>query len=138
MMADELGLEAFPSHTCVNERMLTAATKRLATRATATAARPLSTAASSSGKYFVLQYSYVPDILEKRTPFRSEHLERALALKADGKVMIAGAYANPTDGALFIFTTPDKSVVENFVANDPYVKNGLVTAHAIREWLVAV
>ncbi|TYZ57844.1 hypothetical protein PybrP1_011218, partial [[Pythium] brassicae (nom. inval.)] len=93
--------------------MLAAATKRLATRAPA-AARALSTGATPDGKYFVLQYSYVPDILEKRTPFRGEHLERARALKADGKVMIAGAFANPTDGAIFVFTTPDKSVVEDF------------------------
>jgi len=34
-------------------------------------------AASSEPDYHVLQYTYVPDILEKRGPYRAEHLEGA-------------------------------------------------------------
>ena len=38
--------------------------------------------------------------------------------------------------ALFVFTT--KEAAEKFVAGDPYVSNGIVTAHSIAEWSVVV
>jgi uncharacterized protein YciI len=40
------------------------------------------------------------------------------------------------DTALFIFTT--KEAAEKFVAEDPYVANGIVTGHSILEWTVVV
>lgn len=38
--------------------------------------------------------------------------------------------------ALFIFNT--KEAAEQFVAQDPYVSNGIVTGHSILEWSVVV
>lgn len=38
--------------------------------------------------------------------------------------------------ALFIFNT--KEAAEKFVAEDPYVSNGIVTGHSILEWSVVV
>ena len=38
--------------------------------------------------------------------------------------------------ALFVFTT--KEAAEKFVAEDPYVSNGIVTDHSILEWTVVV
>jgi len=40
------------------------------------------------------------------------------------------------DGAALVFKADDRSVVEDFVRNDPYVKNGLITDWKIREWTV--
>ncbi|HEX9308775.1 MAG TPA: YciI-like protein [Anaeromyxobacter sp.] len=88
--------------------------------------------------YFTLSYEYVPDVLEKRTPFRAEHLANATALHAAGKLVFAGAYDPPTDGALFVFKVDSAAEVEAFVRNDPYVKNGVVTGHRIRPWNVVV
>ena len=31
-----------------------------------------------------------------------------------------------------------KVLVDDFVASDPYVRNGIVTHHAVREWSVLV
>lgn len=117
-----------------------ASTLRRAVMTTTTRASALRASMSTSAekKYFILQYSYTPDILEKRGPFRGEHLALAQALKADGKVVMAGALVDPVDTGVFIFHTADKSDIDAFVANDPYVKNNLVTAHSIREWAVAV
>uniref|UniRef100_K3X2K9 YCII-related domain-containing protein n=1 Tax=Globisporangium ultimum (strain ATCC 200006 / CBS 805.95 / DAOM BR144) TaxID=431595 RepID=K3X2K9_GLOUD len=98
----------------------------------------MSTASSSDKKFYILQYQYTPDILEKRDPFRSEHLARAKALKVEGKLLMAGAFVDPTDAAVFIFSTADKRDINEFVQNDPYVQNNLVVAHTIREWNVAV
>ncbi|TMW62083.1 hypothetical protein Poli38472_009576 [Pythium oligandrum] len=96
--------------------------------------------ATSAGdkKFYILRYDYVSDILEKRTPFRAEHLQNAVDLKAQGKILMGGALVDPVDTGLFIFSTDNKAEIEEFVANDPYVKNNLVTAHSIREWAVAV
>jgi len=84
--------------------------------------------------YFVLSYDYVPDVLEKRTPFRAEHLGNVKALHAAGKLLFAGAFDPPSDGALFAFRVDSAAEVEAFVRSDPYVKNGIVTAHRIRPW----
>lgn len=49
---------------------------------------------------------------------------------------MAGALAEPVDGALFIFRNVTKEEVEAFVAADPYVMNGLVPSHSIRPYMV--
>ena len=51
---------------------------------------------------------------------------------------MAGAFADPVDGAAFVFTVEDRARVEAFVAADPYVANGLVPSWRIREWTVVI
>jgi len=87
---------------------------------------------------FVLTYDYVPDVLEKRTPFRPDHLALIKELHAAGRILYAGALEPVTDGALFIFRADSAADVEAFVKRDPYVKNGVVTGHRIRPWNVVV
>jgi uncharacterized protein YciI len=88
--------------------------------------------------YYALFYEYVPDVLEKRTPFRADHLALAREHHAAGKLLLAGAFDPPTDGALFVFEVDAPAEVEAFVARDPYVANGVVTRHRIRPWNVVV
>ncbi|MDP5181764.1 hypothetical protein QOZ88_03870 [Blastococcus sp. BMG 814] len=45
--------------------------------------------------------------------------------------------ADPYDRALLVWTAP-REVVERFVAEDPCVTQGLVTAWTIRPWTVVV
>ena len=81
----------------------------------------------------------VPDILERRGPHRDAHLAGARKQVEAGKLLIAGAYLDPTDGAAFIFTPKaTRADVDAFVAADPYVKHGLVTSHSCRDWAVPV
>ncbi len=87
---------------------------------------------------FVLTYDYVPDVLEKRTPYRNDHLALIRELHAAGTVLYAGAFDPPTDGALFVFKADSAAAVEAFVKRDPYVKNGVVTGHRVRPWNVVV
>lgn len=42
-------------------------------------------------------------ILEKRGPFREEHLGAAQAKLQDGKLVMAGGFGSPPEGGLFIF-----------------------------------
>lgn len=88
--------------------------------------------------YSLLFYDYVEDIVERRAPFRAEHLALTDEVHGRGDLLMAGALTDPVDGAVFVFTTEDSSVVEDFVARDPYVRAGLVTAWRNRPWNVVI
>ncbi|RLN53304.1 hypothetical protein BBJ29_000471 [Phytophthora kernoviae] len=98
--------------------------------------RPMSTA--SDKKFYILRYEHVGDILDRRGPFRAEHLERAVNAKKDGHMVMGGALVNPADAGIFIFNVEDKQLVEDFAKADPYVLNDLVTSYSIREWMVVI
>ena len=88
--------------------------------------------------YWVLLYDVVPDYLERRGEFRSEHLGLATAAHERGELVMAGALAEPADGAILVFKGDDASVAESFAAADPYVRNGLVASWRVRPWTVVV
>jgi uncharacterized protein YciI len=90
------------------------------------------------GVYWLLFYDYSPDYLERRTPIRPEHFAWATEFQERGELLIAGAYADPADGATLVFKCDDKATVERFVAGDPYKREGLVTGYRIREWTVVL
>ena len=88
--------------------------------------------------YYLLLYEVVDDYVKKRAPFRDDHLRIANESVRKGELLLGGAFDNPIDGAALIFRADDRSVVEDFVKNDPYVKNGLVTNWKIRDWTVVI
>ncbi|KAG0559311.1 hypothetical protein M758_10G094300 [Ceratodon purpureus] len=87
---------------------------------------------ADSRHYFALTYDYVPDILEKRGPYRAEHIALAQAQESEGKLLLGGAWGDPVDGALLIWLVHSADEVQQFIEKDPYVKNGLVTKFDIR------
>ena len=89
-------------------------------------------------KYFVLLYDYVDNMVERRTPFREGHLALAREAAARGELLLGGALSDPVDTGVLVWRTPDTAPIERFVADDPYVKNGLVRQHRIRAWNVVV
>ncbi len=88
--------------------------------------------------YYILFYETVDNYTEKRIPYRAEHLALAQEAQTNGTLILAGAFAKPADGAALIFKATSSEVAENFAANDPYVKNGLVTHGYVREWTVVI
>ena len=86
--------------------------------------------------YFLLFYDYGENILERRAPFRESHLALVNEYVDRGEIILAGAFADPVDGAVLVFKTEGPSRVEEFVSRDPYVANGLVTRNRFREWTV--
>jgi uncharacterized protein len=88
--------------------------------------------------HYLLFYTYVPDVLERRANFRGAHLKHAWASKERGELLLAGALADPVDTGVLWFSAPGKEVVEKFAADDPYVKGGLVTRWVVREWITVV
>ena len=88
--------------------------------------------------YFVLIYHLANDYMERRTKFREEHLKLAKELNQKDELILAGAFSDPPDTALLIFRVADKSVIEDFIRKDPYVKNELIAKWEIRAWTVVI
>jgi len=88
--------------------------------------------------YFILFYDVVDDYVERRQPFRAEHLALGRAALERGELVMGGALAEPADGAVLVFRADDPAIVRNFVEADPYVRNGVVTAWRIRQWTVVL
>jgi uncharacterized protein YciI len=88
--------------------------------------------------YWLLFYDYASDYMERRTPIRPEHFAWANEFRERGELVMAGAYADPPDGATLVFKCDTRDAVERFVAGDPYNRDGLVTGYRIREWTVVL
>ena len=84
--------------------------------------------------HFLLFYDVVDDYIERRGPFRAEHLSLIQKAHDRGDLVMAGALADPPDGAVLVFRGPSASFAESFAQSDPYVKNGLVTKWRVRHW----
>ena len=86
----------------------------------------------------VLTYEYVDDILERRKPYREEHLARVGRFTDGRGLVVAGATGDPPSGALFVFEHHSDPVAaaEAFAAADPYIEANLVTSHRIEPWTV--
>jgi hypothetical protein len=88
--------------------------------------------------HWLLTYDYVDDITTRRAPFREAHLGLVRDLHGRGALLMAGAVGEPVEGALLVFTADHQAVIEEFVAQDPYVREGLVTGWRVRPWNVVV
>lgn len=86
----------------------------------------------------ILFYDVVDDYLERRAQFRAEHLELGRQAQERGELILAGALAEPVDGAVLVFRgeSPDAAVA--FAKADPYVRNGLVKAWRVRKWTTVI
>jgi uncharacterized protein YciI len=89
-------------------------------------------------KHFLLFYDYVADVLERRPQFRGAHLKHAWAAQQRGELVVAGALADPVDGAVLMFAGEDSQAAEAFARADPYVAGGLVARWHVREWTTVV
>ncbi len=88
--------------------------------------------------HYLLFYSYGPDIVTRRAPHRQAHLRHAWQAQATGLLVLAGAYADPVDGAAFVFQSDSAAAVEAFARSDPYVLAGLVERWTVRAWTTVV
>ena len=88
--------------------------------------------------YYALIYELVDDMVNRRAPFREEHLRLAREARERGELVLAGALSEPVDSALLVFHVDDKSKVEGFARKDPYVINGLAKKWQVRPWNVVV
>jgi len=88
--------------------------------------------------YYLLFYQTVENYVQRRAPYRDQHLAYATQAFEHGELMMAGALAEPADGAVLVFKGDSAAVAENFAKDDPYVKAGLVTEWKVRPWTVVI
>lgn len=101
-------------------------------------ARTVTVAMAAENTYILLTLDYVDNMLDKRGPYREEHIAGSQKAFEEGKCAMAGALTDPVDTGVFVFKNVGKEYVENFVQNDAYYKAGLVKNHSIRSWMVVV
>lgn len=89
-------------------------------------------------KHFLLFYTTADDYLERRGEFRSDHLRLAWEYQERGDLVLAGALADPPDGAVLLFQGDTPAAAEEFAGRDPYVANGLITRWHVREWTTVI
>jgi uncharacterized protein len=88
----------------------------------------------SENTTYLLLYTYVEDMADRRGPYRDAHLERIRAEQDAGRVVMAGAIGSPPTGGAIVFQGVAREDVERFTAADPYVRAGLVTGQRIEPW----
>ena len=88
--------------------------------------------------HYLLIYDVVPDYVDRRVLVRADHLRHAQAAVERGELVLAGALADPPDGAVLLFRGESPAAAKAFAAADPYVVNGLITRWRVREWTTVV
>lgn len=86
--------------------------------------------------HFLLLYDYPDDVLERRTPWREEHLALVREWKEDGRLLLAGAIGDPVSGGALAFRVDDEADVDEFMRSDPYVREGVIVGHRVEPWKV--
>lgn len=89
-------------------------------------------------RHFLLIYRTASDYLERRGAYRSAHLALAWNFQERRGLVLAGALAEPADGALLLFEGESAEAAYAFANSDPYVLNGLIESWEVREWNTVV
>ena len=89
-------------------------------------------------KHWLLFYEGGDDYVEQRQPYRGDHLAYATEAVARGELLHGGALGDPPTGSVLSFLGDTAAVAENFAANDPYVKSGVVKSWRVERWIVVV
>jgi len=86
---------------------------------------------------FVLTYLPNAAAMAKAKDFFPQHISHFHKYHAEGKLLTFGAFADLVqDGSMGIFTTRESA--EEFVKEDPFVIEGIVSIYRIREWNLSV
>ena len=81
----------------------------------------------------VVFYERSSDVtVEKVMEIYPKHKQIVDAFAKEGKVIAIGAFASPEDGSMGVFK--DKISAEEFVSQDPFVKEGVAGKITMKEW----
>jgi uncharacterized protein YciI len=83
-------------------------------------------------KYVVL-YESADDVMTTAPQHFPAHKSRLDDFHRRGEILMVGTFGDPrNEGSMAIF--PTREAAESFVAEDPFVLNGVVKSYQIREW----
>jgi len=82
---------------------------------------------------YVLFYESADDVLSRAPAHFPAHQARLQEFHGRGEILMVGTFGDPqAQGSMAIF--PTREAAEAFVAGDPFVLEGVVRRHEIREW----
>lgn len=82
---------------------------------------------------YVVSYEATADFMTKVPLHIEAHRGLWRRYHDNGTLLMIGPFTDaPAGGAMGIFTT--REAAEAFVAEDPFIRNGIVARHTIREW----
>ena len=82
---------------------------------------------------YVLFYEPADDVLTRAPEHFPAHSRRIQEFHARGDILMVGTFGDPQrQGSMAVF--PTRAAAEEFVAGDPFVLNGVVRRHELREW----
>lgn len=85
-----------------------------------------------AGNKAVVFYEASPNVMQLAPMHFPAHKARLDAFHARGELLAVGPYLDPRDGSLAVFS--DLTAAEAFVARDPFVLEGVVSKHTVKEW----
>jgi uncharacterized protein YciI len=81
----------------------------------------------------VVFYHSAPDVLTRAPAHFAAHKQRLDAFHDRGDLLLVGTFGDPqAEGSMAIFAS--REAAEAFVAEDPFVLNGVIASHELRAW----
>ena len=81
---------------------------------------------------YVLLYESAQVASSKAPKHGKAHQARLDDFRSRGSLVMTGSFTNPEDGSMSIFTS--REAAEEFIREDPFVVNGVITSWHIGEW----
>lgn len=85
---------------------------------------------------YIMWGSYCENALEKRTPYRQDHLAGLADQKEKGILITLGPTKDNTQ-VFGIYEAQTEEQVKELVESDPYWKNQIWTDYQVKEWIQA-
>lgn len=86
---------------------------------------------------YAVRYTY-DERTDVRDHFRAEHRAYLSALAEHGTLLGSGPFTDGDPGALLVFRAASPEVVAAILADDPFVREGLVADSDVRAWDVVL
>ena len=83
-------------------------------------------------KHFMLYYNLIPDRLTLRVAYKDEHIRRLDEFSKRGLLFVGVEKAGDTQG-VFMFEGENDDIVKEWLATDPYIRNGVVEQYHTAE-----
>ena len=87
---------------------------------------------------FLVTYAYVPDMAQRRTASREDHLAWLRGLADAGTLILAGATQDPVDAAVLVVRGRDLHEVRRLLLDDPYAAANLIIGVTVRPFGLAI
>lgn len=87
---------------------------------------------------FLVIYTYVADMEQRRAPHRQDHLAWLRDLVDGGTLLVAGATREPVDTGVLVVRAADVHEVRRLLLDDPYATANLISGVVVRPFGLAV